>query len=68
MYCSWYSDITLNNGLKFPQYKFYVLKTYSWNICYFLLFPVTLKLNDIHNSDAGFCINSYILMLNNLNY
>jgi hypothetical protein len=33
-----------------------------------LLFPVTLKLNAIYNRDAGFCINTDILMLNKLNY
>ena len=33
-----------------------------------LLFPVTLKLNASYNWDAGFCINTDILMLNKVNY
>ena len=44
MYCFWCSDATLNNGLKFPQYQFYVLNLTVGTFVIYCYFKIKCQL------------------------
>ena len=64
MYCFWYSDATWQ-WIKISTVSILCFENLQLE---HLLFPITWKLNASYNWDAGFCINTDILMLNKLNY